>query len=676
MRTSPTKVASAISIVMALSLTACGNNNNYGVDNPTDPEPTPTPPVIEFPAQSEIPQTLAVSDTGEILATSSGLSLYFFANDSMGDSNCNGAEGDEQGSTTDANSCAGIWPPLLALEGSVATDNFTIVERDSGAQQWAYKGYPLYTYIEDSAQGDIFGDGVNGIWDLARLDPVEELNRANHPFVGNGLVKTAQSNNQVLEILRADKEEFSLYTFDVDPVGSAACYNLNGDGCINTWPPLLADGGAKPSYPLSVLSLENGQKQWAYKEKPLYFFIGDSNAYDTAGDGVNDVWHIANNTPALFRITDLGNVLSATGKILALLPDPDDGTTLIPQHADRDQFTLYTFDNDNENTSNCNGNCAVIWPAFLADERDPDVGQFTKFERADGLLQWSWDKKPLYFFDGDTDKKQTKGEGFNGVWHVIADLPAGNMMAPIQLFDSVLGESLTVSGTATVLKKTSGETDFSPVTDDFTGFQLYTFDVDEPNISNCVSEMCVSTWPPLLAENTDVAQAPFNIIERTDGYKQWAINGMPLYLFNGDTTAGQQNGEEVNNVWWVARPSPVRVYDHPEEGNLLIAHGQILDSIGKSKDQLIDLTLYTFDDDVAGSGESTCFDTCAATWPPLYAESPDEAFGEFTIISRTETDNTTTYQWTYKGLPLYFFVGDSTLGDTAGNYPTWTIARP
>ena len=87
------------------------------------------------------------------------------------------------------------------------------------------------------------------------------------------------------------------------------------------------------------------------------------------------------------------------------------------------------------------------------------------------------------------------------------------------------------------------------------------------------------------------------------------------------------------------------------------------------------LTLYTFDDDIKDSGMSTCFDGCAVTWPPLYATNPEQAFGEYSVISRAE-DNTTTYQWAYKGLPLYFFTGDSQVGDTNGDYPAWPIAQP
>jgi predicted lipoprotein with Yx(FWY)xxD motif len=48
-------------------------------------------------------------------------------------------------------------------------DNYTIITRDDGSKQWAYKGKPLYTFAKDQKAGDITGDGfLNGAWHLAQ----------------------------------------------------------------------------------------------------------------------------------------------------------------------------------------------------------------------------------------------------------------------------------------------------------------------------------------------------------------------------------------------------------------------------------------------------------------------------------------------------------------------------
>jgi predicted lipoprotein with Yx(FWY)xxD motif len=86
-----------------------------------------------------------------------------------------------------------------------------------------------------------------------------------------------------------DAKGMTLYTFDKDSAGKSAC---NGK-CAENWPPLLADSDASPPAGYSVLSRDDGQKQWAYKGKPLYGWVKDAKPGDTTGDGVNGSWHIA-----------------------------------------------------------------------------------------------------------------------------------------------------------------------------------------------------------------------------------------------------------------------------------------------------------------------------------------------------------------------------------------------
>jgi predicted lipoprotein with Yx(FWY)xxD motif len=87
-----------------------------------------------------------------------------------------------------------------------------------------------------------------------------------------------------------DGKGMTLYTFDKDTTaGKSAC---NGQCAIN-WPPLSAAAGATPSGDWTIVTRDDGTKQWAYKSKPLYDFHKDAKAGDVTGDGVNNVWHIA-----------------------------------------------------------------------------------------------------------------------------------------------------------------------------------------------------------------------------------------------------------------------------------------------------------------------------------------------------------------------------------------------
>lgn len=85
----------------------------------------------------------------------------------------------------------------------------------------------------------------------------------------------------------------TLYTFDKDMAGSgkSAC----NDACAGLWPPLMAAGNANASGEYSIISREDGSKQWALKGKPLYQFSKDKQAGERTGDNFRDLWHVVKN---------------------------------------------------------------------------------------------------------------------------------------------------------------------------------------------------------------------------------------------------------------------------------------------------------------------------------------------------------------------------------------------
>ncbi len=92
---------------------------------------------------------------------------------------------------------------------------------------------------------------------------------------------------------------------------------------------------------------------------------------------------------------------------------------------------------------------------------------------------------------------------------------------------------------------------------DGSGKTLYTFKKDTPGQSACTGD-CVAKWP-LFYEQKVTAPAgidpsAFSTITRSDGKKQTAYKGMPLYYFAGDKGAGDTSGNGVRDVWEVAKP--------------------------------------------------------------------------------------------------------------------------
>lgn len=90
-----------------------------------------------------------------MLVDGHGMTLYTFDHDTSGKSACNGG-------------CASNWPPLAAAAGAAKQGDYSVVKRDDGSLQWAYKGKPLYRFKADTKPGDAKGDKVKNVWHTAR----------------------------------------------------------------------------------------------------------------------------------------------------------------------------------------------------------------------------------------------------------------------------------------------------------------------------------------------------------------------------------------------------------------------------------------------------------------------------------------------------------------------------
>ncbi|MGW8421812.1 MULTISPECIES: COG4315 family predicted lipoprotein [Comamonas] len=93
-----------------------------------------------------------------VLVGPNQMTLYVFDKDAAGSgkSVCNGV-------------CATNWPPLMVAAGSAASGDWSVVIRDSGDKQWAYKGRPLYYWAKDAKPGDKTGDGfLHNVWHTAQ----------------------------------------------------------------------------------------------------------------------------------------------------------------------------------------------------------------------------------------------------------------------------------------------------------------------------------------------------------------------------------------------------------------------------------------------------------------------------------------------------------------------------
>src|SRR5262249_2436995 len=96
---------------------------------------------------------------GTVWADSKGMTLYTLDQDQPNSSTCYGK-------------CTRVWPPMWAPADAMNTGAWTVIEREDGSTMWAYRGHPLYRYMEDAEPGSVAGEGVMdrwGAWHAARV---------------------------------------------------------------------------------------------------------------------------------------------------------------------------------------------------------------------------------------------------------------------------------------------------------------------------------------------------------------------------------------------------------------------------------------------------------------------------------------------------------------------------
>lgn len=108
--------------------------------------------VLAVPAMADM-----AKEEGGILVNEKGMTLYTFDKDTKGESAC-------------YDKCAANWPPVLAAADAKAEGDWSLVARKDGAKQWAYYDKPLYLWVKDTKPGDKTGDGVNGVWHIAKAE--------------------------------------------------------------------------------------------------------------------------------------------------------------------------------------------------------------------------------------------------------------------------------------------------------------------------------------------------------------------------------------------------------------------------------------------------------------------------------------------------------------------------
>jgi predicted lipoprotein with Yx(FWY)xxD motif len=207
----------------------------------------------------------------------------------------------------------------------------------------------------------------------------------------------------------------------------------------------------------------------------------------------------------------------------------------------------YTADKPGSGTSACTGSCTTAWPPLTGTVQAPTgmtlPGPLGTITLANGTKQVTINGYPIYLYAGDHSPGQDKGNGVGGQWHVIK-----------------ISGSSSSSGTQTAVTLKTAQTSAGTILTSAGGFALYYYSQDKPGsgTSACTGG-CTTAWPPLTA----AVQAPPGVklpgplgtITLANGTKQVTINGYPIYLYAGDHSPGQDNGNGVGGQWHVIKIS-------------------------------------------------------------------------------------------------------------------------
>jgi predicted lipoprotein with Yx(FWY)xxD motif len=139
---------------VALAVTACGSSSSPSASSTSSVGAGGSPP-----AATGAVLATASSPEGTILVDGQGRTVYLFAADAPGKSNCSA-------------SCLSYWPIVTApatLPASVSGVNATlgVLTRSDGSKQLTVNGWPVYTYAGDTGPGSQSGQGKNlsgGLW--------------------------------------------------------------------------------------------------------------------------------------------------------------------------------------------------------------------------------------------------------------------------------------------------------------------------------------------------------------------------------------------------------------------------------------------------------------------------------------------------------------------------------
>jgi len=341
--------------------------------------------------------------------------------------------------------CAKTWIPAVVKEGTQPTGYWSIIARDDGTSQWAFRGHAMYTYAPEANPPNT----PIGAQERAEADPAakpqqvaaarndaqipvragadvakpkngdtapEAAAAAPSPQVGEGKGHEVDGH-RVAEILPkswietpagigvqevrtapgyvlVDAKGLPLYVFDGKP----------GDSSVDKeWAPFVAPQASKPKVgEFTIISRPDSGLQWAFKGKPLYKYRGDLDYGDSNGQYADKRFQLVYELHYFLPPNVVVRKDRTYGGRLALA----DGRSLFARdqnfgsdegiRSDRGHLQA----GERFGLSGCDAKCEQDWQPLVAAADAQPQGYWTLYDRPDGKKQWAYYGYALYAHAG------------------------------------------------------------------------------------------------------------------------------------------------------------------------------------------------------------------------------------------------------------------------------------
>jgi len=262
-----------------------GTRRSFGGDSPAKRVPV-GPPSLHPPGFS-----IRSTFNGRMLATDRSASVYSFDGDTATSTACEGA-------------CLTNWEPVVAPSLAREQGEWSLFERSPGVRQWVFRGKPLYTYALDAGTWSQTGTDIPG-WNnvyTQLAEPYPASFKSQPTMVGNALATAEGKSIYVYNCGEDSQDQLGCdHPDDTQVYRLAMCGAGDPERCQEHWPYVIAGADEESTGriwrivwidPMTGRFAEPNQegalRVWAYRDRPVYTFGGDTRPGDLHGGGTGE----------------------------------------------------------------------------------------------------------------------------------------------------------------------------------------------------------------------------------------------------------------------------------------------------------------------------------------------------------------------------------------------------